>query len=136
VTTTLLVFLVCGLVSVTVAVEPLTALTSPEAVPKLPPPANLDPLGGLCPVPPAPKPPAGAPLAPPPAPPLNPPNPAVQLPEVGWVIETVVAVTGPPKAAFLLDDDEVGLPNAVTHEPTVTSEAAAVTVWSKVVLAV
>jgi hypothetical protein len=128
VTTTLLVFLVCGLVSVTVTVEPLRAATAPEAAPKLPAPENLPPLGGACPVPPVPKPPEGLPLAPPPPPPLNPPNPVEQLPPVGWVIETVVAVTGPPKAVLLADDDVVGLPNAEMHEPTVTLEADAVTV--------
>jgi hypothetical protein len=60
----------------------------------------------------------------------------VQVPEVGWEIEIVVAVTGSPKAARPEDDEDavVGLPNAETHDPTVTPAAVLVTVWSKVVV--
>jgi hypothetical protein len=60
------------------------------------------------------------------------------VPEVGWEIETVVAVTGSPKAALLEDDEDavVGLPNAEMHDPTVTPAAVPVTVCSKVVVGV
>jgi hypothetical protein len=59
------------------------------------------------------------------------------VPEVGWVILTVVAVTGPPNLDVVLDEEvEVGLPNAEIHEPTVTEAAVAVTVCSKVVVGV
>jgi hypothetical protein len=60
----------------------------------------------------------------------------VQVPEVGWVMLTVVAVTGPPNDEVLDEEDEVGLPNAEMHEPTVTEAAVAVTVCSKVVVGV
>jgi hypothetical protein len=61
----------------------------------------------------------------------------VQEPDVGWDTLTVVAVTGRPKADVDdEDEDEVGLPNAEMHDPTVTLEAAAVTVWSNVVVGV
>jgi hypothetical protein len=49
---------------------------------------------------------------------------------------TVVAVTGPPNDVVLDEEDEVGLPNAEMHEPTVTDAAVAVTVCSKVVVGV
>ena len=60
--------------------------------------------------------------APPPAPPRE------QVPDTGWLIETVVAVTGPPNGDF----DEVlvvGLPTAVMHEPTVTDDSEVVVIW-------
>jgi hypothetical protein len=59
--------------------------------------------------------------------------------ELGVEMETVVAVTGSPNAGVLddvVDDDEVGFPNAETHDPTVTSAAVAATVCSKVVVGV
>jgi hypothetical protein len=59
----------------------------------------------------------------------------VQLPETGWEIVTVVAVTGTPNR-LVVDEPEVGLPNAEMHDPTVTSAAVAATVWSKVVVGV
>jgi len=49
---------------------------------------------------------------------------------------TEVAVTGPPKAGVLVDDVEVGFPTAEMHDPAATAEAAADTVWSKVVVGV
>jgi hypothetical protein len=60
----------------------------------------------------------------------------VQVPEVGWDTLTVVAVTGRPK--FDVDDEDgvVGLPNAAMHDPTVTLDAAVVTVCSNVVVGV
>jgi hypothetical protein len=137
VTTTLVAFFVCGLVSLTVTVEPDTAVTEPEANPNRPlanPPAGRDPLPGV-------PPPSG--LLPlvvrpgkfprPPKPP--PPKPPVHFPSVGWVMLTVVAVTGPPNACVPVDDPEpvAGVPVAVMHEPTVTSAAVAETVCSKVV---
>ena len=75
-------------------------------------------------------------LPPPPgvAPPGLPPNPPVQVPEAGWETDTVVAVTGLPKALLLEEEPEVGFPNAEMHEPTVTAEAEAVNVWRKVVV--
>ncbi len=51
-------------------------------------------------------------------------------------METMVAVTGCPKARVLEDDEDVGFPNAEMHVPTVTLEAVADTVWSKVVVGV
>jgi len=141
VTTTAVVFFDWGLVSLTVAVEPLTAVTIPEATPKLAAPlGNLPPPGGRPPDPPSGKlPPDGGPplgLPPGPEPPPNPPKPVEQVPEVGWEMETVVAVTGPPRARDPDVEPEVGLPKAEMHKPTATSEADAVTVWSKVVLVV
>jgi hypothetical protein len=61
----------------------------------------------------------------------------VQVPDVGWVMLTVVAVTGPPNVDLVLDEEvEVGLPKAEMHDPTVTEAAVVVTVWSKVVVGV
>ena len=53
---------------------------------------------------------------------------------MGWVMVTVVAVTGSPNADLVDDDvdDEVGFPNAEMQEPTVTSAAVAGTVCSNV----
>ena len=68
------------------------------------------------------------------APPALPPNPPEQVPETGCETDTVVAVTGLPKALLPEEEPEVGFPNAEMHEPTVTSEAGAVTVWRKVVV--
>jgi hypothetical protein len=54
--------------------------------------------------------------------------------EVGWVMVTVVAVTGSPKGVWLEDEEEdVGLPTAVMHAPTVTLAAVADTDWVNVV---
>lgn len=137
VTTTLVVFFVCGLVSLTVTVEPDTAVTEPEANPNRPP-ANPEPLGRE--PPPGVPPPSGAPppeppgnLPPPPKPP--PPTPPVHFPDTGWVMLTVVALTGPPKAWVPEDEPEpeAGVPVAVMHEPTVTAAAVVDTVCSKVV---
>ncbi|HXW39140.1 MAG TPA: hypothetical protein VEJ44_05550 [Acidimicrobiales bacterium] len=141
-TVTLVDWFVRGLVSDTVMVVPLTAVTCPNAAPKLPklrralplggrklpPPGKLPFVGGPPELPPAPAP-APAPNPPPPPPP---PNPLEQLPEVGWETMTVVAVIGPPNARDEddedeLDEPEVGVPTAVTHEPTVTADAGAVT---------
>jgi hypothetical protein len=63
-----------------------------------------------------------------------PPKPAVQLPDTGWVTETVVAVIGSPKAPVLEEEPEVGFPNAEMQVPRVTAEALAGTIWWKVVL--
>jgi hypothetical protein len=60
----------------------------------------------------------------------------VQVPEVGWEMETVVAVTGAPKAGVVDDEAVVGLPKAEMHDPTVTSAAVAGTVSSNVVAVV
>ena len=137
VTTTELVLLVRGFVSSTVAEEPLTAVTWPLAAPnsplrkrlapdgRVPDPLVVEPRRGNVP-PPGGDPPAENP----------PPGPAVQLPDTGWVTETVVAVIGSPKALVVDDDPEVGLPNAETQEPTVTDPAVAGTIWRKVVLGV
>ena len=52
-------------------------------------------------------------------------------------METVVAVTGPPKAGVPEDEAVVGFPKAEMHEPDGhAAEAAAGTVWSKVVVGV
>jgi hypothetical protein len=137
--------LVVGLVSLTVAVVPVTEETRPEAAPNCPenrprkeplPPAGLVPAPSPEPPPepePPPKPPPedGPPFAPPREKPAKLP---VQLPEVGCEMVTVVAVTGSPNARVPDDEPEVGLPNAEMHEPTVTPEADAETVWSNVVL--
>jgi hypothetical protein len=141
VTATLVVALVVGLVSLTVAVDPLTAVTRPDATPNwpgvrgrkvAPPPGRSpDPVPGN---PPPDGAPPGVPLPGPPRP--RPPRPPAQEPETGWEMETVVAVTGPPNACVLDDEVEVGFPNAETHEPTVRLEAAAATVCSKVVVGV
>jgi hypothetical protein len=146
VTTTLEVVDVLGFFSLTVTVEPVTPVTWPDAAPKFPP-ANRPPPDGRVPEPPPPSGPAPSgpapPGPPPPGPPVPPcgepplpapPNPPVHEPDVGWLMLTVVAVTGSPNALVLDDElDEVGLPKAETHEPTVTSDAVAVTVWSNVV---
>jgi hypothetical protein len=60
----------------------------------------------------------------------------VQLPEVGWVMVTDVAVMGPPKVLDPDEDVEVGLPNPEMHDPTVTADTVLVTVWRKVVVGV
>jgi len=136
VTTTLEVFLVAGFVSVTVTVVGLTAVTGPEAAPNVPAAraGELPPLG-RSPPPGKPRPPPGPP-APPRANPPPAPNPAVQVPDVGWVMVTVVAVTGSPMAVLVDDEAEVGFPNAETQEPTVTLETVAGTVCSNVVVVV
>ena len=98
---------VWGSVSLTVTVDPLTAVTEPDAAPKPagggsepPPGRSPDPPPGNPPPPPLPVP---LPVPPPPAPrpkppPPAPPKPPEQVPEVGWVMVTVVAVTGSPNA--------------------------------------
>jgi hypothetical protein len=140
VTATLDVFCVWGLVSLTVTVDPFTPDTEPEAAPK-PPAANRPPPLGRSPEPPPGNPPPLLPplppraKAPPPAPPA-PPKPREQVPDVGWVMVTVVAVTGSPNADLVDDEVEVGFPNAEMQDPTVTSVAAAATVCSKVVAVV
>jgi hypothetical protein len=152
VTTTVEVFFVDGLVSLTDTLEPFTAVTDPVATANCPAvrPRN-DPLpDGRCP-PPGNSPPEGAPPLPPapgnpPRPPAAapaPPNPPVQVPDVGWVMETIEAVTGTPNACpkadleDLLDDFfafPVGFPVAVRHEPVATADAFVVTVcWNVVV---
>jgi hypothetical protein len=152
VTTTLDAAEVRGFFSLMVTDDPLTAVTDPDATPKFPPPKPAPP-GRRAPDPPAGKPSPVPPLVPPlpappprgkappapPAPPTPPapPNPVAQLPETGWVMVTVVAVTGSPKARVVDDDEEeldVGLPKAEMHEPTVTSAAVADTVCSNVVV--
>jgi hypothetical protein len=128
VTTTLDTALVAGLVSLMVTAEPLTAVTSPDAALNRPLPNRVPPAGRV-PVPGVnPPPPPGV------APPALPPNPPEQVPETGCETDTVVAVTGPPKALLPAEEPEVGLPNAEMHEPTVTAAAEAVTVWRKVVV--
>lgn len=141
VTVTLALFFVSGLVSLTVMVEPLTAVTAPDAPPNPPARPRKLPPPGRVPLPSPPNPPPGLP-APGDAPPVpvrpprpKPPNPPVQLPEVGWVMDTVVAVTGSPNA-LAPDEDVVGFPKAEMQDPTVTLEAVAATVWSKVVVGV
>jgi hypothetical protein len=47
-------------------------------------------------------------------------------------METVVAVTGPPK----VDEPEAGVPKALMHVPTVTAAWVADTVCRKVVVGV
>jgi len=136
VTTTLDVALVLGLVSLSVTVDPLTALTEPLAPPNPPDPPRKEPPPGRVPdVSPGGLPPVRPPNPPPPLPAPAPPapKPPVQVPEVGWVMETVVAVTGAPNAGAVDDEAVVGLPNAETHEPTVTAEADDGSVSAKVV---
>lgn len=132
VTTTLDVALVDGLVSLTVTVEPLTAVTAPEAAandppPNRPAPAGRDPVPGVKGRDP---PPGGVP------PPGRAPKPPVHAPDTGWDTDTVVAVTGPPNR--LEDEVEavVGLPKAETHEPTVTDDTGADVIWWNVVAGV
>lgn len=142
VTTTLVAFFVCGLVSLTVTVEPETAVTEPEAKPNRPPanppagrepPPGVPPPSGLLPLVVRPGKLPRPPKPPPPKPP--PPKPPVHFPSVGWVMLTVVAVTGPPNACVPVDEPDpvAGVPVAVMHEPTVTAAAVADTVCSKVV---
>ncbi len=57
----------------------------------------------------------------------------MQVPDVGWVTVTVVAVTGSPITDLVDDEPDVGFPNAEMQEPTVTSATVAATVCSKVV---
>jgi hypothetical protein len=68
----------------------------------------------------------------------------LQLPEVGWVMLTDVAVTGSPNVRLndglddffvdFLGSFPVGLPVAVMHVPAVTAEALTLTVcWNVVV---
>jgi hypothetical protein len=153
VTTTLEVARVRGLVSETLTVEPDTEVTEPEAMAKFPPnrlrkpplpappPDAVPPEGAPPLVPPLPVPPPLVPPLPVP-PPLPPPprpkrpDPSAQLPEVGCEMVTEVAVTGTPKVGVLVDEAEVGFPTAEMHDPTVTPETAADTVWSKVVVGV
>ncbi len=134
-TTTDEVFFVRGLVSLTVTAEPLTALTEPLAAPNCPLPNRPAPRGRV-PVPFVDEPPVGR-L--PPAgkrPPPKPPPPRLQLPDVGWVTETVVAVIGSPKAPVLEEEPDVGFPNAEMQLPTVTADAFEETICRKVVLGV
>jgi hypothetical protein len=127
VTTTLVVCLVVGFDSLMVTVEPPAAVTRPDAAANWP---GWPPPFGRCPDPLPGNPPAGG--VPPPPPPRRPEE---QVPEIGWEIETVVAVTGPPNPRAL-DELVVGLPKAEMQEPTVTSEACPVTLCWKVVLPV
>ena len=55
------------------------------------------------------------------------------MPETGWEIDTVVAVTGSPKGDDVFED-EVGLPKAEMHDPTVTADALVVVIWRIVVV--
>jgi hypothetical protein len=145
VTATVDVALVRGLVSFTSTVEPDTDATDPLATANCP--ANLRywllfPEWGKWNSPP----PAGAPegadplvvLPPNRKPPPPAPNPPVQPVEVGWEMVTSVAVTGLPRGDPLEDEDEdeVGFPVAMTHDPTVTLAAEPDTVWVKVVVGV
>jgi hypothetical protein len=129
VTTTVEVALVTGLDSLTVTVDPLTAVTAPDAAANEPPanrpaPAGRDPVPGV----------NGR--VPPPGkvpPPGRAPKPAVQDPDTGWEMDTVVAVTGPPKRFEVDVDAVVGLPNAEMHDPTVTADAEVDVIWRKLV---
>jgi hypothetical protein len=113
---------VWGLVSSTVTCEPDTAVTWPDAAPKLPLP-NVRPDGGRKLPPEGLVPPGAVPPEAPPNPPGRPPNPPrSQAPDTGWEIDTVVAVIGSPKGDDVFAD-EVGLPKAETHDPTVTADA-------------
>jgi hypothetical protein len=58
------------------------------------------------------------------------------VPETGCETDTVVAVTGLPKARPPDEEPELGFPNAEMQEPTVTAAADAVTVCRNVVLGV
>jgi len=110
-----------GLVSWTVTVDPLTAVTCPVAAPNEPP---RNPPGGRVPVP-------GVPAG-------RPPRPArVQTPFTGWVTDTEVAVIGPPNGAPVVEVAvEAGVPNAEMQDPTVIAEAEAVVICRIVVAAV
>jgi len=105
----------------------LTDVTLPLAKPTLPNPPGrcrpepLPPLGGPPDPPPGKLPPLGGPPDPPPE---NPPNPPEHLPEVGWLMVTVLAVT---TLVFEVD------PDTVTQSPTATEEAGTVAIWLKVV---
>ena len=152
VTTTLEVFFVCGLVSLTVTFEPLTAVTGPgsAAEPSGPAPeapatrpgaaalaaeaATRRPLTRSRPAPRAA--PTAATEAGATAETTGGAEAPAQEPDVGWVMETVVAVTGSPKALVPDDVDDAGFPKAEMHDPTVTLAEVAVTVWSKVVVGV
>ena len=130
VTATVDVFCVRGLVSWTVTVEPVTPVTRPVAAPKEPPP---NPPGGRLPAPgvPAGRPPnpPGGRLPVPGVPARRPPNPPrLHVPLVGWLIDTVVAVIGSPNGV-LLDEADVGLPNAEMQEPTVMAVTDVAVIW-------
>jgi hypothetical protein len=128
VTTTLEVALVVGLVSLTDTVDPLRAVTDPDAAAKEPPakrpppnpplPAGREPVPGV--------PPGGVP-------PPDRPKPPLHVPATGWETETVVAVTGPPNRLAVDVEPEVGVPNAEMHEPTVTAETVVGVIWRNVV---
>ena len=129
VTTTLDVALVVGLVSLTVTAVPLTAVTSPEAAPNEPPPnppapAGREPVPGVN---------GRVPPVVPVPPPGRPPNPVVHDPETGCEIDTVVAVTGPPKRLAVDVEPDVGFPKAEMHDPTATVDAVVVVIWRNVV---
>jgi hypothetical protein len=119
---------VVGLVELTMMVEPLTEVTLPDAPPKPParpaPAGRLPPPGGepVPPPPPPPKPP------PPPAPP-PPPNPPEQVPLVGVLISTLVALRGVDGAVVVVDDPAAaGVLKADTQSPVVTLDKVAGTV--------
>jgi hypothetical protein len=119
--------LVVGLVELTTMVEPLTEVTLPDAPPNppgRPPPPLAGRDGGVPdPLPPPP------PILPPP-----PPNPPAQVPLVGVLIKTLVALTGVDGAVVVVDDPEAGALNAETHDPTLTLAMVAATVWLNVVV--
>jgi hypothetical protein len=133
VTVDVVVALVRGLVPCTVTVSPDTAVTFPNAAEKLPanpraraaPDAPLgrlgnSPLAGALPAPAGGvAPPAGGVPLPPPNPP---PKPRSHVPDVGVVMVTDVAVTG-PVVVDLDDDPDLFCPMAVMHDPTVTLAA-------------
>jgi hypothetical protein len=130
------------LVALTTIVEPLTEVTMPDAPPN--PPARPAPVRvGALPLPGGdagvPDPPLAPPLNRPPPPP--PPNPPVQVPLVGAVMTTVVALIGVEGAVVDVVVDDPGAPNAeasiaVTHEPAVTLAKVADSVWLNLVVGV
>jgi hypothetical protein len=126
--------LVVGLVELTTMVEPLTEVTLPDAPPNppgrpLPPLAGRD--GGVPDPPPVPPPPP----PPPPNLPPPPPNPPAQVPLVGVLIRTLVALRGVDGAVVVVvDDPDAGVLNAETHDPTLTLAMLAATVWLNVVV--
>ena len=122
--------LVVGLVELTTMVEPLTEVTLPDAPPKPPgrPPPPLAGRDGGVPVPP-PVPP------PPPNLPPPPPSPAAQVPLVGVLIRTLVALTGVDGEVVVVDVPDAEVLNAETHDPTLTLAMVAATVWLNVVVA-
>lgn len=139
VTTTLVVALVDGSVSLTVTVDPVTAVTDPDAaanepLPKRPAPAGRDPEPGV-PEPGVPEPGVNGRPPPPGAvpPPGRPPNPPEQDPATGWDTDTVVAVTGLSNGFVADVEASVGLPNAEMHVPTVTDDADVVVICRNVV---